>query len=345
MTCHKSPSRHSPDSTLLAGDIGGTKVDLVLFKASHGIRNPIIRSRFRSEDHEDFYSVLKLFFQSFPEEYRISAAAFGVAGPVISSRARITNLDWEISTSQIQTLYSISRVHLVNDLVAIAAAVPSLNDDDLVFINRGEPVPGGAMAVAAPGTGLGEAFLVWNGSEYIPFPSEGGHTDFAPVNDIQRDLFDFLHEKYGHVSYERVCSGMGMPDLFAFLHNRDYAECPGSIVERIESTDDPTPLIIAQAMESPEPCPLCHEVVNLFVSVLGAEAGNLALKVLATGGLYLGGGLPPRILPYLTGGRFMESFLDKGRFSGFLGHVPVAVITFPDAPLLGAGQYALRKPI
>jgi glucokinase len=228
-----------------------------------------------------------------------------VAGPVVAGRATITNLPWVVDEEQLQAALNLSFVHLLNDLEAIAHAVPFLEPADLHTLNEGQPAPGGTIAVIAPGTGLGEAFLTWDGSRYCPHASEGGHTDFGPVNPLEVELLRYLQDRFEHVSYERICSGLGLPNIYAFLKDSGYADEPAWLAEELTAADDPTPVIVNAALhpayggDEREGSELCVATLNTFVSILGAEAGNLALKVLASGGVYLGGGIPRRILPAL----------------------------------------------
>ncbi len=263
-------------------------------------------------------------------------ASFGVAGPVVNGRAAITNLPWVIDETRLKEELHLSSVLLINDLVAVASAVPHLQPDDLRTLNVGQSAAGGAIAVIAPGTGLGEAFLTWNGTRYCAHPSEGGHADFAPTTQIQLDLLAYLERQQKHVSYERVCSGLGLPHIYAYLKESGYAEEPAWLAARLAEASDPTPVIVEAALHRKPPCELASATLETFVSILGAEAGNLALKVLATGGVYLGGGIPPRILPALEDRRFMEAFRRKGRLSDLLARIPVHVIVRSGAALFGA---------
>ncbi|HET6495870.1 MAG TPA: glucokinase, partial [Thermoleophilia bacterium] len=212
--------------------------------------------------------------------------------------------------------------------------------DELHTINAGTAEPHGPLAVVAPGTGLGEAFLVWDGQKYLPCASEGGHADYAPTDELQDGLLRFMRERFGHVPYERVCSGSGLPNLYDFLRDAGRADEPPAFSARLAEATDRTPLLVQAAADDPAANPLAAAAVGLFVSILGAEAGNLALKVLATGGVYLAGGMPARLIPQLEGGRFMEAFVAKGRFTDRLTATPVQVVT-TRAALLGAAIYGL----
>ena len=324
---------------LLAGDIGATKTSLAIYSPEGGARAPLSEATFPSTLYPNLESLVREFLDQV--DVSVERATFGVAGPVVGSRATITNLSWVIDETELQSALNLSAVRLLNDLEAIGYGVPFLEPEDLHTLNEGQPVPGGAIAVIAPGTGLGEAFLTWDGTRYRSHATEGGHTDFAPTNDRQVGLLRYLLESFDHVSYERVCSGMGLPNIYAYLKDSGYAEEPAWLAEDLAAADDPTPVIVNAALDSERPCELCVATLDVFVSILGAEAGNLALKVLATGGVYVGGGIPPRILSILERGPFMESFRSKGRFSDLMSRMPVHVILNPKVALLGAACHGL----
>jgi glucokinase len=322
---------------LLAGDIGGTKTNLAVFSHAEGIDAPLAIATFPSRRYASLDVLVKEFLAQV--DIAIDHACFGVAGPVVAGKVATTNLPWTISESQLQETLSLSSVQLLNDLAAIAYAAPFLKPEDLHTLNEGEAVPGGALAVIAPGTGLGEGFLTWAGARYNTHPSEGGHAGFAPMDALQVDLLRYLMDRFDHVSFERVCSGVGIPNIYAFLRDSGHAPEPEWLAKQLAMADDPNPVIARAALAGE--CELCVATFNVFVSIMGAEAGNLALKVLATGGVYVGGGIPPRILPLLQSERFMEAFTHKGRFSDLLSRVPVYVILNPKAALLGAACYGL----
>ena len=326
---------------LLAGDIGGTKTNLAIFALDGDWRNPVHEATFPSGD----FPSLEAMVQEYVTQQQVASidhASFGVAGPVIEGHATITNLPWMMDEQHLQQELNIPSVSLLNDLEAIAHAVPFLDERDLATINPGKAEAEGAIAVIAPGTGLGEAYLTWNGSAYQSHTSEGGHGDFAPTNAIQLDLLSYLLERFPHVSYERVCSGKGFPNIYAFLKDRSLAEAPAWLEQELAQAQDKTPVIMHAALDTTA-CDIAVKTLNTFVSVLGAEAGNMALKVLATGGVYLGGGIPPRILSYLSDERFMKAFTNKGRFGKLLATVPVHVILNPKVALLGAAQHGFEK--
>ena len=325
---------------LLAGDIGATKTSLGVYSEEKGPREPIVEGAFPS----DRYASLEVLVGEFlaQADLAVERAVFGVAGPVIRGKATLINLSWAIDEAQLKKKLNLTSVLLLNDLKALAQGVPLLEPEDLYVLNKGEPNAGGAKAVVAPGTGLGEAFLTWDGSQYRAYASEGGHTDFGPSNPLEDDLLTYLRDRWGHVSYERICSGIGLPNIYAYLKESGHADEPAWLAEQLAAADDPTPVIINAALDAETSCELCKATLELFVSVLGAEAGNVALKVLATGGVYLGGGIPPRILPALTQEVFMQAFLHKGRHSDFMKTVPLYVILNRNLALIGAAFYGLE---
>lgn len=327
---------------LLVGDMGGTKTVLAVFSPEAGPHRPLVEKTYSSSRYGSLEDVIQEFLMTI--SMPIQRACFGVAGPVFAGRAQITNLPWMISESNIKDCFDWDNVRLLNDLEAVGYAVPILEPDDLLTLSPGRPVPGGNIAVLAPGTGLGEAFLTYDGGRYRAHASEGGHVSFAPINKLQMGLLTYMHEVkgYNHVSYERVCSGgLGIPNLYGYLKHTGFAPEPGWLAERLASSTDLTPIIINAAQDKKNPCELCIATLDLFVDIVASEAGNLALKVLATGGIYLGGGIPPRIVECLKRPTFLEVLQDKGRFNDVLENMPVHVIMNSKAGLLGAAAYGL----
>ncbi len=325
---------------LLAGDLGGTKTNLMIFSSEDSPRTPIKEATFSSAAYPSLEALVGDFLAQ--TDMKMDRASFGVAGPVVAGEAKITNLPWVMSETQLCKALSLTSVRLLNDLKAIAHAVPHFQPEDVFTLNVGQPEKDGALAVIAPGTGLGEAFLTWSGSGYRAHASEGGHADFAPSNALETELYAFLAQRFGHVSYERVCASIGIPSIYHFLKEKKFAEEPTWLAEQLARAKDPTPVIMNAAMDEKNLCTLCAKTLEIFVSVLGAEAGNLALKVLSTGGVYLGGGIPPRILSTLKTDVFKTSFENKGRFSAFMKKLPVHVITNSKAALLGAAYAGLE---
>lgn len=319
---------------LLAGDVGGTKTDLAIYTSERGPRQPLVTATFPSAEYPSLeVMVLQFLGQT---GLQVSQAIFGVAGAVVNGQAQGTNLPWLMQESQLQQVLGLTAVKLINDLEAIASAVPYLDEQDRHTINAGNPIPQGTLAIIAPGTGLGEAFLVWDGTRYRAYPSEGGHADFAPSRPIEIGLLKYLMDQFGHVSIERVCSGRGIPNIYAYLRESGRFDEPDWLRDQLAAADDPTPIIVNTALSKPAGCELCVAVLDTFVSILGAEAGNLALKVLATGGVYLGGGIPLRILDSFEQPRFLDAFRSKGRLEPLMRDIPIHVITNPKVGLMGA---------
>ena len=320
---------------LLAGDIGGTKTKLAVLSPESGLA-PQAQATFKSAK----YASLEAVAQEFLGETGTSVqrAVFGVAGPVVRGEATATNLPWVIREAALKQTLGLEEAKLLNDLEATAFGVPFLSPADLFALNDVSP-RSGTKVVIAPGTGLGEAILSYRDGHYHVIPSEGGHVGFAPANLFEIRLLRHLMGKYGHVSYERVCSGSGMPNIYAYLKKNRFAEESPELAKALRKAADPTPIIVQKAMTGESE--LCVATLNAFVSILGAEAGNLALKVMATGGVYLGGGIPPKILSKLKDGTFMAAFVNKGRFAELLAQIPVAVILKEETALLGAAAYGL----
>src|SRR5690606_11072332 len=324
---------------LLAGDIGGTKTSLAIYDSEHGPHHPLAEATFPSDDYENLETIAREFLAQV--DHKVEAASFGVAGPVVNGHVKTTNLPWEMDETALREALGVRQVFLLNDLESIGNAVPRLEAEDIFTLNEGQAEQGGAIGVIAPGTGLGEGFLVWDGRHYQAHPSEGGHTDFGPTSPTQLELLHYWLKSKGHVSYEWVCSGIGIGNIYEFFKATGYAPEPDWLAEQFAATDDPTPIIVQTALNTDEP--LCRATLETFIAILGAEAGNLALKILATGGIYLGGGIPPRILPALQNGSFMQAFRNKGRFGELLARVPVHVILNRQAGLLGAAAYGLDR--
>lgn len=317
---------------LLAGDIGATKTALALFRLDKGLQNPLAEDTVDNTSGSGFEDIVQTFLDGV--DSRPEYACFGVAGPVGNNRVNMTNLDWSLSGDSLQQQLGIRSVILVNDLVATAMGAVHLPSRSLFTLNAGKRDPGGAVAVLAPGTGLGEAFLVKNRDRWLPVPSEGGHSSFAPADSMQRRLLQYMTKRYSHVSTEMVCSGKWLPFLYAFL-----CEEQGT-VNLLAGLEDPTPIIVEAALEdrARRGEGAAADTLRLFVNILAAESANLALKVLATGGLYIGGGMPPRILPFLQGTDFMD-FFSRGDYADMLAAMPVHVILEPKTALFGAAAY------
>jgi len=325
---------------ILAGDIGGTKTALGLFTPGQSVKRPLLRRTFPSQHYDSLEAIIAEFLSETDETP--AAASFAVAGPVQEGVANITNLPWIIEADNISRTFHIPTVHLLNDVQATAAAVPFLAEEDLAVLRPGEPNPTGVIAVIAPGTGLGEAFLTWDGEHYHAHPSEGGHASFAPNTGEEINLLTYLFKRYGHLSFERVGSGSGIPNLYEFLRDSGRYIEPDWLREALAEVKDRTPIIVHAALETQTE--ICVATLDMFVSVLGNEAGNMALNLLATGGIYLGGGMPPRILPRLQQPDFLESIARKGRFKTLLDNIPVYVILDSESALHGAAYDGLTQP-
>jgi glucokinase len=327
-----------PDTNrlLLAGDIGGTKTILALYSPAVGPRRALAKARFPSSN----YPSLDVIIAEFLRDHRsaVAGASLGIAGPVVEGRVQATNLPWILEESALSEQLA-APVHFLNDLESIAYAVPHLEAEDLETLRVGAPVPRAPLAVIAPGTGLGEAFLLWVGDRYRAFASEGGHADFAPNALLEAELLAYLQSQIGHVSYEQVCSGRGMPNIYDFLEATGRYPIPERLAAELAGAHDRTPVIVRGALE--EHVEICLVTLELFCDVLAAEAGNLALKVVAKGGIYIGGGIMPRLLGSLQRDRFLQRLTDKGRFAPFLENAPVHVIRNPEAALFGAACYGL----
>jgi glucokinase len=325
---------------LLAGDIGATKTRLGIFPPGDVLLKPLKEMTFANVLYPDLEAIVGEFLDMV--KVPVDRACFGVAGPVAGKRAALTNLPWIIDEDKLSRELNIPSVCIINDTLAAACALPFLSPEDLQTLNEGTPVLNGNIAVLAPGTGLGEAFLTWDGCSYRAYASEGGHGDFAPNNDLEAELFRCLHEKWGHVSYDRVCSGRGIPEIYRFLKETGRDQEPPWLADRLAGVSDVTPIIVKAALDREETSGLCRKTLEIFVSVLGAEAGNLALKFMATGGIFVTGGLPPRILPFLVLGGFMEAFRRKGRMSELVAHLPVHVVLDTSVALRGAAGYLIN---
>lgn len=331
---------NSQGPLVLAGDIGGTKTLLGLY-ADCGDRLEIVtEASFVNKEHAGIEDLIDSFLSRLGkgEAGRIVSATLGVAGPVHGDRGTLTNLSWVIDANELGTRFSIRDFSLINDLVATAWYVDAVADEDLFVLKPGIPQKGNAAIIAA-GTGLGEAMLFWDGRRHMPSASEGGHADFAPTTPIQSDLLDYLAEIHGHVSYERVLSGPGLASIYSFLKSRRDSVEPAYLAKRFEN-EDAAAVVSSEAIGGHDKD--CSDALDIFISVYGAEAGNLALKGFAVGGVYIAGGIAPKILSAMEKGGFVEGFIKKGRFKRFMESIPVYVIMDRKAGLRGAAIHACR---
>lgn len=326
---------------VLAGDIGGTKVDLGLFSRIDRAGPLVLReqARFASREHRDLESICAQFLKG--RSLSPGAAAFGIAGPIVSGRCEATNLPWVIEQASLARLLECP-VAMLNDLEATAHGIPELPPDQIHALNEGHEARGAARAIIAAGTGLGEGYMVRDvsGDHYVPSASEGGHCDYAARNAEEIEMLGHFIGRFGRVSVERVVSGMGILEIFGYLADTGRYEVPAPLRETIAAGDPAAE--ISKAAER-DRVPICVETMRRFVSAYGAEAGNLALKVMALGGVYIGGGIAPKILPLMSDGLFMSSFLDKGRFAALMSRIPVRVILNERTALIGAAAVAARQ--
>ncbi len=320
---------------ILAGDVGGTKVNLSYFRTEGGRLVQSVSRSYPSQDYASLVEVIAAMQRDAPET--VTAAAFGIAGPVEEGRASLTNLPWQVDASDIARHLNLPAVRLLNDLEATAYGALHLSAEDVLVLQEGEPKPRAPIAVIAAGTGLGEGGLIWDGRRYRALPSEGGHADFAPRNTEEIELLRHFLAKYDHVSCERLISGPGMVEIYEFCRERSAEEEPAWLRERFAAGDAAAEISRA-GMERKDS--ICRHALDLFVSVYGAEAGNLALKLLARGGVYIGGGIGPKLRAKLQEGGFVSAFSDKGRFRGLLGKIPVKLILNQQTALLGAAHMA-----
>lgn len=327
---------------ILAGDIGGTNARLAYFQPQNGHLRLISERVYPSREYGELGEIVSKFLAD--SASRPEVACFGIAGPVRNGRVETSNLPWIIERARLAKQIQLPATLLINDLEANAWGIGALAPHDLIPLNRVEPSVAnqavGNQAVIAPGTGLGEAGLFWDGSQHQVFASEGGHADFAPQGDQQIELLRFLAGRYEHVSYERILSGPGLVNVYEFLRGKGCGDEPDDFAGLL-ARSDPAAEISRAALDGTDR--LAEQALDLWISVYGAEAGNLALKAMATGGIFLGGGISPKILSKLTGPLFMRAFLDKGRLRPLLESIPVQIITNDKAGLLGAARCAATK--
>lgn len=319
---------------LLAADIGGTKTLLQLSTADGEM---VSRQRFNSRDYDDFGQILSAFLASLDGAYQIDIACLAVAGPVKGDTATVTNLPWQIHAGEIGSLHGISKVMLCNDFEAVGYGIEALGDDELLVLQPGQPAPG-PRAVIGAGTGLGQAYLIEQAGGWQVYATEGGHTDFAPVDRTQVRLFEHLLERFGHVSYERLVSGEGLVTIYNFL--RDYRQLEEDADCRMAMVTEDAAKAISDFARRGEP--LAREALDMFFAIYGAQAGNLALTLMPRGGLFVAGGIAGKNLEQLEQSQFMQAFLEKGRMQDLLREIPVKVILRDDVGLKGACLLAAK---
>jgi glucokinase len=323
---------------ILAGDIGGTNARLAYFQAQNGHLSLAAEGVYPSREHRGLDEIVAKFVSS--QNTPPTVACFGVAGPVRNGRVETSNLPWTVEASRLAGELKLPSTMLINDLEANAWGIPSLGEKDIVPLNRVKGTPVGNQGVISAGTGLGEAGLYWDGKHYDVFACEGGHCDFAPRTELEIDLFRYLAARFGHVSYERIVSGPGLVNVYRFLRDTGRGEEPKWLTDEL-AHGDAAPVISQNAVGGKSI--LAEHALDLWISIYGAEAGNLALKLMAFGGIYLGGGIAPKLVAKLSGALFMQAFLSKGRMQPLLESIPVKVITNDKIALFGAARYAVAK--
>lgn len=321
---------------VLAADIGGTRTRLGLFDSASGAANPRLECEVATSDADGVAAMLR----DFVGTQAIARACVAVAGAVLDERAAGSNLPWPVDAGEIARSLGVA-VRLINDLEATAIWIAARGQADGVGLLPGERVVGGPIGIIAPGTGMGQAMLVWLNGRYWPLASEAGHIDFAPADDLQVAWWRFLHQRHGHVSLERACSGRALPELYRFLVADRHSSADGAVAATIAAAPDAAAAVAAAGLA--RSCPACSLALEVFVDMLAAAAGNLALQIVATGGIWLAGGIPPRILPALQGPRFAEAFRAKGRFRELMERIPVRVLTETRSALFGAATRALAS--
>ena len=324
---------------ILAGDIGGTKTNLALYSYKNNKLKLEAQHQFASQKYQSFSDVIQEFISSYNIQ-NIEAVCLGIAGPIINAVCKTTNLPWIIDSKELQKVCNTSKVKLLNDLEATAYGMLYLNEDEFIDLNKNGKKIDANRAVIAAGTGLGEAILFFSGENYYPIGSEGGHCDFAATTPLQDELLVWMRKRHPqHVSVERLVSGIGIYTIYEFLKEKDFAK-ESKIMLELNETDDKNAMVTKCALEGDT---LCTEAMKIFVEIYAAEAGNLALKSLSLGGVYIGGGIAPKILPFLTDGNFLKAFAAKGRFKETLMNMQIKISLNQNTALLGAVHFAIDK--
>ena len=322
---------------ILVGDIGATRVRMAAFQSEGSQLHREVERTYRSQQHGGLAEIVKDFVST--EGILVRSACFGVAGPVRAGRSKISNLEWTIDSTEMASLLKLPSVGLINDLEAYAYGVDALESKDFVTLSEGAEDAEGNRVVISARTGLGIAGLYWDGFRHHPFPCEGGHADFAPKNDLEMELAQYLRKKFDHVSCERILSGPGIKNIYEFLRDTKKAEEPTWLRDQMSQAKDQPALISQLALDGK--APICEQALSIFVSVYGSETGNCALNFMATGGVFIGGSIAAKIVPKMKDPIFMKSFLGKGRMQSLLADMPVKIILNDDAGIIGAARYTL----
>ncbi len=320
---------------ILTGDIGGTKTSLAIFEVNGTQVDRLSLEKYPSQQYGSLDEIVRQFVKK--QEYECEWASFGIAGPIRNDRVQTTNLPWLIDAQQLSNDIGLRKVWLMNDLEANAWGISALEENDFCVLNEGKPDQKGNASIISAGTGLGQAGLYWNGQQYRPFASEGGHADFAPYSELEIALLQFLKQRYSHISWERVVSGMGLVNIYDFLCEYRNSTPPSWLVEEMSEGDKPA--VISKAAKE-NSCPICYETMTLFIHFYAVEAGNQALKIMSTSGVYLGGGIAPKNLELFKNGSFFKSFKAKGRMESLMNDMPVKVILNEQTALFGPAVFA-----
>lgn len=321
--------------TVLAADVGGTTANLALIEMSRDQNTMLKQQNYPSRKYKSIVEITDDFLEDQP---RPDACCIGVAGPVFNGTAKLTNLSWELNRNEIAQQLGLLNAYLINDLEATAYGLAMLTDEDVVKIHHGSDQPSGNVAILAPGTGLGESGVYFDGAFYHPFASEGGHSDFAARDKLDFELYEYLQKKYGHVSNERLICGPGIVNIYQFLKTKKKLREPTWISDKIEQGDSPA--VISKHISQSA---LCNETMRLFIRYLAHESANLALKMKATGGLFIGGGIAPQLIPLFEKYEFNASFVSSGRMNHLLEKVPVCILLNPQTAMLGAAYYGATR--
>src|SRR5262245_35037820 len=326
---------------IVAGEIGATRTRLAAFDTEGNRLRLVVDKTYMSPEHHGLSEVLADFIRA--EGIPVDSACFGVAGPVRAGRSKLANLPWVIDARELAAQLKLKFVYLLNDMEAYAYGVDALGSKDFVTLSEGADDAEGNCAVISARTGLGVAGLYWDGSRHRPFACEGGHSDFAPRNELQRELLAYLQKKYGHVSCERVLSGPGIKNIYELLRDEHKAEEPAWLREQLKAAPDQPALISRTALEGK--AAICDQTLSIFVSIFGAQTGNCALNFMSTGGIFIGGSIAAKILPKMKDPMFMEAFLDKGRMASLLKDMPVKIVLNDDCGLIGAARCTLVQKV